>query len=97
MLDVGVFLASDEWMDTAGEAEERRRCRLASLVDGYSSIRKLTEHELVAVQLTPPIRHIYLMGFVLRYTTTREGEHWANDDFIDWHITWFRHWAESSL
>jgi Ser/Thr protein kinase RdoA (MazF antagonist) len=96
-LDIGVFLASDDWMDITGEAEERRQRRLAAFVDGYSSIRELTEPELSAVQLGPPIRHIYLMGFVLRYTAMREGEHWANDDFVDWHMTWFRHWAERNL
>ncbi|MCJ7738756.1 MAG: phosphotransferase [Anaerolineae bacterium] len=96
-LDIGVFLASDEWMDITGEAEDRRQRQLAAFVDGYSSIRTLSEHELAAVQLAPPIRHIFLMGFVLRYTATWEGAHWANDDFIDWHMTWFRHWAERNL
>jgi len=96
-LDIGVFLASDDWMDITREAEERRRRRLASFVEGYSGVRTLTEHELSAVQLGPPIRHIYLMGFVLRYTATWEGEHWANDHFIDWHMTWFSHWAERPL
>lgn len=66
-------------------------------MDGYSTIRKLTERELAAVQLGPPVRHIFLMGFVLRYTAVQEGDHWANDHFIDWHMTWFNHWAESNL
>jgi Ser/Thr protein kinase RdoA (MazF antagonist) len=96
-LDVGVFLASDDWMDTASEAEARRQRRLEAFLDGYSSIRELTEPELAAVQLGPPIRHIFLMGFVLRYTATWQGQQWANDDFIDWHLTWFRYWAERNL
>jgi len=37
------------------------------------------------------------MGFVLRYTTVQEGEHWANDHFIDWHMLWFKHWAQNHL
>ena len=96
-LDIGVFLASDEWMDTTAEAEARRQRKLAAFLEGYSAIRELTEPELIAVQLGPPIRHIFLMGFVLRYTATWQGEHWADDDFIDWHMTWFRHWAERNL
>jgi len=96
-LDIGVFLASDDWMDITCEAEDRRQRRLAAFVDGYSSIRKLTAHELSAVQIGPPVRHIYLMGHVLRYTAVQEGEHWANDSFIDWHMAWFRHWAERNL
>ncbi len=96
-LDIGVFLASDDWMEVTPEAEARRQRRLAAFLGGYATVRALSEQELNAVQLGPPIRHIYLMGFVLRYTTTRQGEHWANDDFIDWHMTWFQHWAESNL
>lgn len=96
-LDIGVFLASDRWMDVTAEAEERRQRQLATFLEGYARIRELTEPERTAVQLGPPVRHIYLMGFVLRYTAVREGDHWANDDFIDWHMTWFRHWAEKNL
>ena len=96
-LDIGVFLASSDWMNITREAEDKRRGRLATFLDGYHKIRELSEPELSTVRLGPPVRHIYLMGFVLRYTTVREGEHWANDHFIDWHMTWFRHWAESYL
>lgn len=96
-LDIGVFLASDAWMDTSAEAEDRRRRKLAAFLDGYALIRDLTEPELAVVQLGPPIRHIFLMGFVLRYTALREGVHWANDGFIDWHMAWFRHWAGANL
>lgn len=96
-LDIGVFLASDDWMDITPDLEDRRQSRLATFVNGYSSIRQLTEHELTAVQLMPPVRHIFLMGHVLRYTIVQEGEHWANDHFIDWHMNWYRHWAECNL
>jgi len=96
-LDIGIFLASDEWMNVTIEVENRRQSRLAAFLEGYSSIRKLSESELAVIQLAPPVRHIYLMGFVLRYTTAYEGEHWANDHFIDWHMLWFRHWAQNHL
>jgi Ser/Thr protein kinase RdoA (MazF antagonist) len=96
-LDIGVFLASDDWMDISPEVEDRRQRNLATFVEGYSRIRELTQHELLAVQLTPAIRHIFLMGHVLRYTRVREGEHWAHDGFIDWHMAWFRHWAGRRL
>ena len=94
-LDIGVFLASDAWMDASPEAEDRRQGKLATFLEGYGTHRVLSENELAAIQLTPPIRHIFLMGHVLRYTTVTQGYHWANDSFIDWHMTWFRHWAEA--
>lgn len=96
-LDIGVFLATDRWMDTTCEAENRRQRRLAVFLEGYSRIRSLSKSELSAVQLGPPVHHIYLMGFVLRYTTVQEGEHWANDHFLDWHMRWFKHWAQNHL
>lgn len=93
-LDIGVFLASQDWMDISADAESRRQRRLDVFLEGYSDIRGLTANELAAVQSTPPIRHIFLMGHVLRYTTVREGDHWANERFIDWHMKWFRAWAD---
>ena len=93
-LDIGVFLASDAWMDTSAEAEQRRQAKLGTFLEGYGMNRTLSQNELTAIQLTPPIRHIFLMGHVLRYTTVTQGHHWANDSFIDWHMTWFRHLAD---
>lgn len=96
-LDIGVFLASDDWMDITPEAEARRQRKLATFLAGYAMVRELSEAELAAVQLGPPARHIFLMGFVLRYTALWEGLHWADDAFIDWHMTWFRHWEKGNL
>ena len=96
-LDIGVFLASDDWMDTTAEAEHRRQTKLATFLEGYGMHRTLSKSELAAIQLTPPIRHIFLMGHVLRYTTVTQGHHWANDSFIDWHMAWFRHWSDRHL
>ena len=96
-LDIGIYLASDKWMDITSEAEDRRQRQLAVFLEGYSRTRALTEAELAAVQLAPPIRHIFLMGHVLRYTAVQEGDNWANDSFVDWHMTWYKHWAENNL
>jgi len=93
-VDIGVFLASDEWMNTSEEKESERQLKLATFLEGYAAVRSLSEEELAIVQLSPAVRHIFLMGHVLRYTRTTEGEHWANQGFIDWHMAWFRHWAE---
>jgi len=96
-LDLGVFLASDEWMDTSAGAEKARQRKLAALLKGYATHRELSDNELSIVQLCPPIRHIFLMGHVLRYTAVQEGTHWAHDGFIDWHMAWFGHWADKHL
>jgi len=96
-LDIGVFLASDAWMDTSTEAEEQRQEKLDVFLAGYESQRVLSDAEREAIQLTPAIRHIFLMGHVLRYTTLTQGSHWADDRFIDWHMAWFNHWATQRL
>ena len=96
-LDIGVFLASDSWMDTSVEAEERRQAKLEVFLTGYQTQRVISDAEREAIQLTPAIRHIFLMGHVLRYTTQIQGSHWADDGFIDWHMTWFNHWAGQHL
>lgn len=90
-VDLGVYLSHD-WMNTSPEAESLRQARLAAFLDGYQSVRQLSSAELAVIQLTPAIRHIFLMGHVLRYTTLYQGWNWANDSFIDWHMQWFRHW-----
>ena len=46
------------------------------------------------LELGAAVRHIYLMGLVLRYWSIRDGWHWADDGFISWHMQWFRHWIE---
>lgn len=91
-VDLGVYLCHD-WMNTTPEAEAIRQQRLAVFLDGYQTVRQLGDHELAAIQLTPAIRHIFLMGHVLRHTTVYQGWNWANDGFIDWHMRWFRHWS----
>lgn len=96
-IDIGVFLASVDWMDMSPETEERRQRQLNTFLDGYSCIRNLSGDELKAVQITPPIRHIFLMGFVLRYTTVWQGNNWANENFIDWHMNWFKYWANNRI
>ena len=96
-LDIGVYPASVDWMDLSDEKERVRRDRLDTFLDGYTRIRDLSEDELTAIRRTPPIRHIFLMGFVLRYTALWTGTHWADESFIDWHMDWFREWRRRSM
>lgn len=95
-VDLGVYLNHD-WMNTSAEAEALRQEKLAAFLGGYQSVRQLSSDELTVIQLTPAIRHIFLMGHVLRHTTVYQGWNWANDSFIDWHMRWFRHWHEHGM
>lgn len=90
-VEIGVYLCY-KWMDTSPEMEAERQRRMALFLEGYQSVRRLSANEHAVIQLAPAIRHIFLMGTVLRYTTVYEGWHWADDGFIDWHMKWFRNW-----
>ena len=93
-LDIAVFQGSSDWMDTSQETEVRRQREVAQFLDGYTSVRELSSGELEVLQLDSAVHHISLMGLVLRYWSIRDGWHWADDGFIDWHMKWFRHWIE---
>ena len=93
-LDIAVFQGAADWMDTSAEAEHQRQRETGQFLEGYSSIRQLSSGELEVLKLDSAVHHIYLMWIVLRYWSIRDGWHWANDSFIDWHMTWFRHWIE---
>jgi Ser/Thr protein kinase RdoA (MazF antagonist) len=94
-LDLAVFNGSVDWMDTSRESELLRRRQVGEFVDGYASVRTLTPGEAAVLQLDGAVHHIFLMGLVLRWWTIRDGWHWANDDFIDWHMKWFRAWHQT--
>lgn len=92
-LDIATFEGTSDWMDISAEADIRRQHEVAQLLEGYTSVRELSSGELEVMKLGSAVRHISLMGLVLRYWSNHNGWHWADDGFIDWHMTWFRHWV----
>lgn len=91
-LDIAIFQGSSDWMDTSREADARRAREVGEFLEGYTSVRALSSGEWAVLGLDGAVHHIFLMGLVLRFASLREGWHWANDGFIDWHMMWFRHW-----
>jgi hypothetical protein len=78
-------------MDVSPESEARRQRDAAQFLEGYSTIRDLGEGERKVMRLGAGVHHIFHMGLVLRHWTIRDGWHRANDDFISWHMKWFRY------
>ena len=93
-LDIAVFGGSTDWMDIRDQSQALRQREVGEFLEGYTSVRALTKGEEAVLRLDSAVHHIFLMGLVLRYWTARDGWHWANDDFVDWHMKWFRHWAQ---
>jgi Ser/Thr protein kinase RdoA (MazF antagonist) len=93
-LDIAVFTGVD-WMDTSKTTLAQRVRRTSEFLEGYTTERALSNGEHDVLNLDGAVHHIFLMGIVLQHWTGRDGWHWANNDFIDWHMKWFRHWLES--
>jgi Ser/Thr protein kinase RdoA (MazF antagonist) len=90
--DVAVFVGSCRWMDTDDESRVLRARIQAELLEGYAGQCSLSPAEIEAIELFQPAYHLWLMGYVLEWSTRREGVHWADDRFLDWHMDWFRWW-----
>lgn len=95
-IDLGILTTCSHWMGTDEKSQDSRRSRLDAVLSGYQRERRLNRGEMDALWLAPPVYHIFLMGLVLEHTVHREGSHWADDNFINWHMKWFRHWAETN-
>ncbi len=91
-LDIAIFTGSADWMDTSKKAQLRQQREVGQFLEGYTSVRELTGGEYCVLKLNSAVHHIFLMGLALRYWKNRGGCYWANDDFINWHMKWFRHW-----
>ncbi len=93
-LDVGVYQVSHDWLDLSRDGKAQKARLWAAFLDGYHSLRALSENELAAVDLAMPVRHLELMGLTIRYWAPYQGIHWINDDYFDQHIAWFKRWAD---
>ena len=94
-LDIAVFTGSIDWMDISQAAEAGREREISEFLEGYTSERMLSAGEHDVLELDGAVHHIFLMGIVLQHWTGRDGWHWADNNFIDWHMKWFRHWLKS--
>lgn len=96
-LDIGVYRGSPDWMDTSDEADRIRTKQQSIFLDDYSKYRSITENELRVIQLSPPVHHIFLMGHFLRYYGIHQGYSFADDEYLEWYMVWFRYWAKKNL
>jgi Ser/Thr protein kinase RdoA (MazF antagonist) len=96
-LDIGVFTGSPDWMDTTDEADRIRMKQQNIFLGGYSKYRSISENELRVMHLSPPIHHIFLMRHFLRYYGIHQGYSFADDEYLEWYMVWFRYWATENL
>lgn len=94
-IDIGVFLASLRWMDLDSDVRRWRRRAWTAFLKGYASARPVSAAEREAAELSVVARHVFLMGFVTRSAASIRGRDWLDDEFITWHMEWFRGWERS--
>ena len=80
-------------MDTDEDANDRRGRIQTEFLEGYTQHRSLSDAESRAIDLFFPVYHLWLMGYVLEWSTRRDGIHWADEHFLNWHMDWFRRWG----
>ena len=96
-IDIGVFPACHRWMDDSDEAAAERKRLRDDFLKGYQSLRRLSKGEIEVVDLCPPVWHIFLMGIVFKFAAENVGCHWADDNYFDWQMRWFRGWPQNHL
>jgi Ser/Thr protein kinase RdoA (MazF antagonist) len=92
-LDIGVYRVSYDWLGLSQEVRAVKARFWEAFLEGYHQERCLSQAELLAVDLSLPLRHLELMGITMRYWAQHQGIHWVTDDYWDQHIAWFRKWA----
>ncbi len=90
--DLAVFLWSSGWgFDRGGKTRRTRRWN--EFLDGYHSVRSLTDAELEAVKLFVPIRHIWLMGLHAELQPEL-GKRTLSEKFFRTHVGLIKQWLE---
>jgi Ser/Thr protein kinase RdoA (MazF antagonist) len=66
-------------------------------IEGYNSIRQLSEDELISINAFSALREIWVMGHHADLMTRNEGCGWYNDGYFDFHIGIFKLWYNRFL
>lgn len=92
--DISVFLWSCVPNNTLEQDDSDKRSMLwNAFLEGYSSIKFLSEGEIKAAYVFVAIRHIWLLG-VHTNGVSAWGESWIHDKYFDEAITFIKKWIE---
>jgi len=91
-IDLGTFYVSYDWLTLDLTTKKKRDDMLFYFLEGYTSVRTLSDNEMKVVDLCLPIRHFELLGIVLERCVRVEGIHWVTDTWLTEHVKWFKTW-----
>jgi Ser/Thr protein kinase RdoA (MazF antagonist) len=86
--DICVFA----WNETGGDENYIEKEPWKAFLDGYNSIRKLSETELEAINAFAALRELWLMGLHADVIERNAGCCWYNDGYFDFRLKLFKLW-----
>jgi Ser/Thr protein kinase RdoA (MazF antagonist) len=95
VMDIGTYYVSYDWMGLDEESRAQRRAVRAHFLEGYNSVRPLTEAEYETLDLFMAIRHFELLGIGI-YRVPFSGAHWVTREQLHATVAWFRAWLRGS-
>ena len=93
VMDIGTYYVSHDWMGLNDESYGKRQQVRDHFLQGYNTVRPLTEEELQALDLFMAIRHFELLGIGI-YRVPFSGVHWVNREQLHADVAWFRTWSK---
>ncbi len=94
-IDIGVYHVSYDWQGLSPEVFGAKARFWDAFLDGYTALRPLGAGEVAAAQLCLPLRHLELMGLTLRHWAPYLGDSWADAEYWDEQLAWFRAWERA--
>ena len=80
------------WNETAGCEDYIDKEPWKAFLEGYNSIRKLSDIELVSINAFAALRELWLMGLHARVVEQNAGCSWYNDSYFDFRMKQFKLW-----
>jgi len=91
--DICVFA----WNETFSDEKYIETDAWKAFLDGYNSVRKLSEKELNSISTFAALREIWLMGLHAGMMDRNAGCSWYNDGYFDYHIKIIQLWYNRSI
>lgn len=88
--DICVFA----WNETFDDEKYAYGECFKAFLDGYNSVRKLTQIELQAINVFAALRELWMMGIHAEVMERNAGCSWYNDGYFDYQIKIFKLWYE---
>lgn len=85
------------WNETLDDEKYIEKEPWNSFLDGYSSIRKLSEIELSSIPVFAALRELWLLGLHTDVIKRNAGCSWYNDSYFDRGISIFKLWYERAI